>query len=205
MRNKLGIMIVLGVVLVALIAISVMIYINQANTYTLDEFGTVEPFTLDSTTGETYHSDNGKIKLITFFLINCPDGVCPLTMQDFTKLQEELKEKGWFGEKVELVSITFDPARDDMESLREYSQYFNADPEGWHFLRGEEEEVAAVAEQLNYIYSVREDGSAMHAATMYLLDGENRLRAYHKMSTTVEPMDLEKIMQDITSLVKEAG
>jgi protein SCO1/2 len=204
MPKKIGILFALGVVILAIVAISVMIYINRANTSTLGEFGTLEPFTLDSTTGEKYYSDNGKVKLLTFFLINCPDSVCPLTMQDFTHLQEELKKKGWFGEEVELVSITFDPARDDMESIREYSQYFKADPEGWHFLRGEEEEIAAIAEQLNYVYSVREDGSAMHAATMYLLDGQNRLRAYHKMSTAMEPMDKEKILQDIASLVREA-
>ncbi|GGK24328.1 hypothetical protein GCM10010965_16380 [Caldalkalibacillus thermarum] len=193
----------LAILVVTLIAVCTLIYINRANTHTLDVFDSIEPFTLESTTGETYHSDNGKIKLIAFILLNCPDGVCPMTMWDFSLLQDELKQKGWFGEEVELLAITFDPARDDLEALKEYSQYFNADPEGWHFLRGEEEEIAAIADQLRYVYAVREDGSAMHATTMYLLDAEHRIRAYHKMTTPTDEMDKESVLRDIEALVKE--
>ena len=201
--RKVGIFVVLGLAILAIIVVSILLYVNRANTYTLDVYGTLSPFTLESAAGGEYHSDNGKVKLLTFFLINCPDAVCPLTMQDFTKLQEELKAKGWFGTEVELVSITFDPARDTLPAIREYSQRYQADYSGWHFLRGEEEEIAAIAQELKYVYRIREDGSAMHAATMYLLDRENRLRAYHKMSTAMEPMDKEKILSDIAVLVKE--
>ncbi|MDQ0339994.1 protein SCO1/2 [Caldalkalibacillus uzonensis] len=201
-NNKMK-MLLLTIIAVSVIALSALIYINRANTHTLDVFDSIEPFSLESTTGETYHSDNGKIKLISFILINCPDGVCPMTMWDFSLLQDELKQKGWFGEEVELLAITFDPARDDLNALKEYSQYFNADPRGWHFLRGEEEEIAAIADQLRYVYAVRKDGSAMHATTMYLLDGEHRIRAYHKMTTPTDEMDKESVLRDIESLIKE--
>ena len=136
--RKFGILVVVGLSILALIVVSILLYVNRANTYTLDVYGTLSPFTLESAAGGEYHSDNGKVKLLTFFLINCPNAVCPLTMQDFSKLQEELKAKGWFGTEVELVGITFDPARDTLEAIREYSQRYQADYSGWHFLRGEE-------------------------------------------------------------------
>lgn len=192
-----------GLVIILIIAGSVWWYFSNQEA-PLQVFGKISTFELDDVMNEeTYHSDNEKIKLISFILINCPDSVCPLTMLDFSDLQEQLKKDELFGRDVELITITFDPERDTPEALREYADYFNVDPTGWKILRGEEENIAAVAEELKFFYSITPDGTGIHATTMFLLDREQQIRAYHRMSSGSQAMDKETIMKDIRQLVKE--
>ncbi|WP_025027023.1 SCO family protein [Caldalkalibacillus mannanilyticus] len=202
-RKNIGMVLVLGLVLVVVAIVTFFFLVFATSSEPLPVSRQIQSFELEEATGETYQSDNGKIKLVSFLLLNCPDGVCPMTMSDFSDLQKELKEDGLFGKEVELVAITFDPERDDIQSLKEYSTYFDADLEGWKFLRGSEEQIKALSDDLGYSYFVGEDGSAMHATTMYILDGKHQIRAYHKMTTRHEQMNKEAIMKDIRQLVKE--
>lgn len=192
--------------LLALIIIAAVIvwFVWNGQAEPLEVYDQISSFELEEVqTGQTYHSDNGKIKLLSFIFINCPDGVCPMTMQDYADIQEQLKEDGLFGTDVELVAITFDPERDTTEALRDYAQMFHPDPEGWKFLRGAEEDIQAVADELSYFYQVDEDGAGMHATTQYIIDADHQIRAYHKMSSTEESMDQEQILQDLNQLVRE--
>lgn len=179
----------------------------------------VVPFELDSTTGDVYHSDNGKVKLISFILMNCPDGACPTTMNDFAKIQNELKEKGLFGSDVELLAITFDPKRDDMERFKQYSENFAADPGGWHFLRTSEARTKEITDDFDFQYDLgdaematHESSIVIHSTTMYILDAEHQVRATHQMSIpdssehereVSHQMDIDQIVNDLEYLVDE--
>lgn len=181
--------------------------------------GEVSPFELDATTGDVYHSDNGKVKLISFILMNCPDGACPTTMNDFAKIQYELKEKGLFGKDVELLAITFDPGRDDMERFKPYSENFSADPDGWKFLRTSEEKTKAITDDFGFQYDLgdaevatHESSIVIHSTTMYILDADHQVRATHQMSIpdssehereVSHQMDINQILIDLEKLVKE--
>lgn len=192
-----------GLVILILIAGSVWWYMSNQSP-PLQVSGKLSAFELDDVMNEeVYQSDNGKIKLISFILINCPDSVCPLTMLDYSELQEQLKKDGTFGDEVELVTITFDPERDTPEALREYASYFNVDAAGWKILRGEDEHIAPIAEELKFFYTITPDGSGIHSTTMFLLDSEQQVRAYHRMSSGDQPMDKDTIIKHIRQLVKE--
>lgn len=169
----------------------------------LGTFNEVSEFELESTSGGMYQSNNGKIKLLTFIFINCPDGVCPMTMADLSVLQDELKEKNWFGTDVELLAITFDPERDDLQALNEYGALFDIDPAGFHVLRGTVEQTEDIASELNFTYGVDQDGSGFHGTTMYLIDEDHNVRSFHRMSKNNEPMDIELIVNHIGQLVNE--
>lgn len=198
-------MLIFIVVLAILATAAVLIWLMLDRQGTpLGVYDHIAPFALEEVqTGERYHSDNGLIKLLSFIFINCPDGVCPMTMQDYGEIQEKLKKEGLFGTRVELIAITFDPERDTTEALKSYAETFKADPSGWRFLRGTPEEIKAVADDLKYFYNIAEDGTGMHATTHYIIDGSHQVRAYHKMSTVSERMDQQKIMQDLIRLAKE--
>lgn len=198
-----GIILAAMAMLIVVAALFLGYYFTNMKESNLKVYGEIPSFELLNATGEQYNSENNKIKLLTFLLLNCPDGVCPLTMVDFSDLEKELKKEGWFGKEVELVAITFDPERDQLEDLLEYSKSFNADLSGWKFLRGEQEEIKALSDSLNYFYYIGEDGAAVHPTTMYILDGDHQIRAYHKMSTSTEGMNKEAILKDIKKLVKE--
>lgn len=166
--------------------------------------GEIEAFELEEALSETvYQSDNGLIKLLAFIFINCPDGVCPMTMMDFEHIQNELKDEGLFGTEVELLTITFDPVRDTTEALQQYAGYFNADQKGWRFLRGDEEKIQSIADELKFFYAINEEGAGMHATTMYIIDADHQIRAYHRMSSSQANMDREQIMKDLRALVHE--
>lgn len=170
----------------------------------LEVYDQILAFELEESLSESiYQSDNGKIKLLSFILIHCPDGVCPMTMQDYADIQEQLKADNLFGTDVELVTITFDPERDTTEALQEYAGYFNAESDGWRFLRGSEQEIQEVADELNYFYHLQVDGSSMHSTTQYIIDENHQVRAYHKMSSAYEAMDQEQILDDLYQLVRE--
>lgn len=194
--------VLLGAVLLVLIGAILWLGVFQQEE-SLPVHDQITPFELEDVLAEAnYSSENGKIKLVSFIFINCPDGVCPMTMVDFHDLQEQLKAKNHFGTEVELLSITFDPERDTTEALQEYAQGFDVDPEGWKVLRGSPEEIQALADDLRFFYGFAGD-DGFHSTMMFLLDGEHQVRGYYTMSKVNEPMDQEAIFKGIQTLVKE--
>ncbi|MCM3111736.1 SCO family protein [Lederbergia lenta] len=176
-----------------------LVYWFWPNSKGLPVLEKVKAFQLDDVHGSVYHSDNNKIKLLTFYYTNCPD-ICPLTMIDFSDLQAELKSEDLFGNKVELVAITFDPKQDTSEVIRNYAGAFQSDPLGWKWLRGTETETKTVADQLKLQYVETEDGIYTHSTTMYLIDVNNKVRALYQMSNSNNPIEKEKILEDIRLL-----
>jgi len=162
------------------------------------------PFTLtNALDGETYNSDNGKVKVITFFYTNCPD-ICPLTLRDFMKLEQELKADGLYGTDVELVAITVDPEVDTVPVLENYGTAFQAEPTGWKVLTGEKADIDRITRQLQFYYSKANSGLVTHATTMYIVDRQHDVRAVAQMATTGDqPVDIESIMEDVNVLVAE--
>ncbi|MFD2630081.1 SCO family protein [Oceanobacillus kapialis] len=162
----------------------------------LDE---VEAFQLDDVHGEGFELTNGKVKLVAFFFTNCPD-ICPLTMVDFKEIQSILKEEGLFADKVELVSISLDPANDLPEVITDYAANFQADPQGWKWLRGTSEKTRQIANEFQMQYEL-EDGTVLyHSTTMYLLDEHNKIRALYDMALSGKPVEKETIVEDIALL-----
>jgi len=69
-----------------------------------------------------------KIVVVSFLYTSCPD-ICPALTYQLRKLSEVLEED--YGESVEFISITVDPARDTPERLASFAANNNAD---WKFL-----------------------------------------------------------------------
>ncbi len=140
-------------------------------------FGQGEEFSYTDMNGEnvSLSGTNGKVRLLYFFFANCPD-VCPPTTFVMSQVQDELKEEGLFGKEVQFLSVTIDPERDTPELLRDYAKRFDADPEGWKFLRGDEKETAALAEKYNILVQKDKDGNFGHMNLIVLLDKKGQIR-----------------------------
>ena len=52
----------------------------------------------------------GKVVLVSFVYTTC-GGTCPATTHTLYRVQQTLKEAGYWGNRIEFVSITLDPAR----------------------------------------------------------------------------------------------
>ncbi|MFC5734125.1 SCO family protein [Cytobacillus gottheilii] len=162
----------------------------------------VDAFELDNVHGDRYGSENGKVKLVSFFYTNCPD-ICPLTMMDFKIIQSMLKDKGLFGDEVELVSITLDPAYDTQEVIKEYAQIFETDTKGWKWLRDTPEKIMEIAGEFQMQYELDSETVLYHSTTMYLVDEENNIRALYDMAFADEPVKKDDIVRDIELLAGE--
>jgi len=160
-------------------------------------------FELESSEGKMvkFSDFDDKVKLVYFFFSNCPD-VCPMSTQKLTQVQELLINEKLFGNKVHMLSISFDPERDSPERLKQFSQSYGVKPEGWTFLRGQDEEsIKELA--LKYGIGVLKDpkGNFMHTNIVLMVDKKGMIRAYYDiMDETLKP---ETIVKDLKKVAKE--
>ncbi|MFB9751739.1 SCO family protein [Paenibacillus hodogayensis] len=136
-------------------------------------------FKLEQTDGKTggLSDDNGKVRLVYFFWSTCPD-VCQPTTYELSKVQQELKKSGLLGTDAVLYSISFDPDRDTIDQLKKYSARFEADPNGWKFLRGDSKTVVDLARQYGVSVLKDNNGNFGHTNSIALVDREGNLRKY---------------------------
>ena len=163
---------------------------------------------------------DGDVTVVTFLYTYCPD-VCPAVTSHLRDAQRLLGEDA---ARVDFVAISVDPERDTAERAREYLDAWSLD-QRWAFLVGAEEElspvwrgyfvdpaqiewargepavtpqiagsergVAALLRDIAVKYEVN------HAAPVYLLDDEKRMRALH-----TPPLNPEDLAYDIRLLLE---
>ncbi|GAB1532741.1 MULTISPECIES: SCO family protein [Brevibacillus] len=184
-----------GIIILAIVGVFGYNYMTKEK---IEVLKPIADFTLDNSDGTTYtfHSSAGKVRLVEFMFTKCPD-ICPATTFNMAKLQDQLKEKGLFGDKVEFVSISFDPDNDTPEVLQEYAAKFKADQSGWKFLRGDAQAVEKVTKDFGLMVIKQPDGSYSHTARMFLVDGEGNMRRAYGMAAN---MELEVMMKEMVQL-----
>lgn len=141
----------------------------------------------------------GSLTLYTFNYANCGEG-CAQTGTAMKAIQDAIAEVDTGGIPVQLVTISFDPARDTPEALRAYADALGADTRNWHFVTGTPERVKnVIGGGFSTFYEERDDGSFEFYPTFILVDGWGIMRARYR---TVAP-DIEIIQRDLALLTKE--
>lgn len=136
----------------------------------------------------------GKVVLIYFGYTFCPD-VCPLTMSDLRRVQEEVGDEG-----LQVLFITVDPQRDTPEIAHAYASGFHPTFAG---LSGTPEEIAAVAADWGVFVEAGEpDASGNypvdHTARVFAVDPAGRYRLSYAFETPPED-----IVADVRLLLEE--
>ena len=138
----------------------------------------------------------GKVVVLFFGYAQCPD-VCPTTMTEMAQVKQQL---GKDGDKLQVVFITVDPARDTPTVLKAYMGAF--DP-SFVALIPTPEQLAATAKDFKAYYK-KVDGSTPtsysmdHSAASYVYDTEGRLRLYARYGAGAAPM-----LADVQALLKQ--
>ncbi|RYF32474.1 MAG: SCO family protein [Comamonadaceae bacterium] len=138
----------------------------------------------------------GKVVVLFFGYAQCPD-VCPTTMTEMAQVKKEL---GKDGDKLQVVFITVDPARDTPEVMKAYMGAF--DP-AFVALIPTPEQLAATAKDFKAYYK-KNDGttptsySMDHSAASYIYDTQGRLRLYARYGAGVAPM-----VADVQALIRQ--
>jgi protein SCO1/2 len=136
-------------------------------------------FKLDDHTGKprSLADFKGKVVLLFFGYTHCPD-VCPTTLAEAAAMMNEL---GPQADRVQVLFVTLDPARDTSELLARYVPSFHPKFLG---LRGDEPATARTAKDFKVFWQAAPGSTAEtylidHAAGTFVFDPNGRLRLYH--------------------------
>lgn len=138
----------------------------------------------------------GKVVVLFFGYAQCPD-VCPTTMTEMAQVKQQL---GADGDKLQVLFITVDPARDTPTVMKAYMAAF--DPT-FVALIPTPEQLAATAKDFKAYYK-KVDGktstsySMDHSAASYVYDTQGRLRLYARYGAGVPSM-----VADVQALLKQ--
>jgi protein SCO1 len=115
----------------------------------------------------------GTAFIVTFIYTRCPiPDYCPLMTRNFQQLQPILAER--FGDRVRLVSISFDTEYDTPAVMADYGRRHTRDLETWSFATGSADEVERVAQQFG-VYYMTAQGEINHNLTTTLVGPDGRI------------------------------
>jgi protein SCO1 len=114
---------------------------------------------------------HGKVVAIDFIYTRCPlPDYCFRLSNNFSRLQKRFRGN----QDLILLTVTFDPVRDDPEALQRYAQIWKADLSNWHFLTGPVEEVHRVCDRFGVSYWL-DEGLFTHSLHTVVIDRQGRL------------------------------
>lgn len=139
----------------------------------------------------------GKLVVVFFGFTHCPD-VCPTTL---STLSGAMKKLGPDADKVQVIMITVDPARDTQKLMAQYVPSFNSRFLG---LVPSEEALKQVTDKYKVVYVRNKptvtDGfyTVDHTAASYVFDRQGRIRLYvqHEASTDDWAADLHVLLRE---------
>ena len=140
----------------------------------------------------------GKVVLVSFIYTTC-NGSCPATTRELVRVQEALKAAGLWGERVEFVSISLDPARDTPEALASYARTFGADTRRWHFLTGPPARVDTVLAAWDMWARRNDTGVLDHPSRIFLVDPRGRQREIYNLQF----LSPTAVLADVRTLLAE--
>ena len=137
----------------------------------------------------------GKINLLYFGYTHCPD-VCPLAL---THLHVALQRLGAQGDRVHVLFVTVDPARDTPALLHQYVRAFDPRITG---LTGTPQQIKALAKRYRGAFNreaTNSDGSyeVSHSSGVYVFDADGRARL---LATSADSVDA--IVHDLHALLE---
>jgi protein SCO1 len=137
----------------------------------------VPDFTLiDQATQTVKLSDfSGKVVVISFMYTRCAlPTYCFRLSNNLARLQKRFHEA--LGRDLILLSVTFDPAHDQVPQLAAYAKIWHADPATWHMLTGPAEQVQTVCREFG-VSAYPDEGLMIHSLHTVIIDRDGKLAA----------------------------
>lgn len=116
----------------------------------------------------------GKPRLVSMFYTSC-QYICPLIVDSGKAVEHALTPEQ--RDRLGIVLISMDPARDDPAALAEVARTRRLDPARWLLASPPPGQVRAVAGVLGIRYRALADGEFNHTSELVLLDADGRIVA----------------------------
>lgn len=151
----------------------------------------------------------GKYSLISFIYSNCSDlNGCPLSAYVFYRIKAEMQKNPEIAERLQLISLSFDPARDTPAVMQLYGNNFGYAGErgDWHFLTTQSEKMLSPILQdynqdLQRYYSL-EDSTRVeyaHILRVFLVDPDVQVRNIYSVGF----LHPDILLNDVKTLMLE--
>lgn len=142
---------------------------------------------------------SGKVVLIFFGYINCPD-ICPLTLLELTKIYQALSLRDQA--RVQVLMITTDPKRDTPELLGRYARAFHPSFIG---LSGNPSAIGKTARQYGAGYFVEKAESperywVAHTAGVFLVNPKGQYALVYSKGKTAQT---QRMVLDVRWVLKQ--
>jgi protein SCO1/2 len=168
-------------------------------------WGTLPEFDLVNQDAEPYGTQQleGRPWIADFIFTHCP-GRCPMLTREMSRLQTELRGRGW--DDVMLVSISVDPESDTPDALAAYAAKHGAKQDGWQFLTGTRDGIWSLSvDGFKLAVAEIEDtgqGPIVHSNRFVLADGQRQIRGYYD---AFDADDRAKLLRDLTIVRAETA
>ena len=117
----------------------------------------------------------GKVVALNFIYTSCAlPNFCYRISNNFGVLQRRFKEQ--MGRDLVLLTVTFDPQRDQPDNLAHYARNWKADPKTWHFLTGPVPDVKRVTNMFGMDF-FPDEGLMNHSLHTAVIDRHGKLVA----------------------------
>ncbi|RCS41078.1 SCO family protein [Bremerella cremea] len=135
---------------------------------------------------------DGDVWLGSFFYTACP-GACLMQNLEIAKLRNDFKDRG-----LKIVSITCDPENDTPAMLAGYASRFQADPNRWHFVRGDFDYIQKIGQEFFNIKVEKQ----YHSDRVFLVDREGKVIDSYRTS---QPEQMKALHQKLEKMLPPAA
>lgn len=143
------------------------------------------PFSDQAGVEFTLAQRRGRPQLVAMFYTSCKF-VCPLIIDSAKGVEHGLTPEE--RERLGIVLVSLDPARDDTAALTSVAAKRKLDPARWALARTDEQHVRKLAALLGVRYRALADGEFNHTSALVLLDAEGRkLASSARLGATPDP------------------
>jgi len=139
----------------------------------------------------------GRAALVSFVYLSCPDA-CPTATATFAALDAKLAERPALAPRVELVTVSFDPARDTPEKMAALERALA--PRGrWRFLTARSAEAIepVLVDFGQDAVPIDDTGLVRHVLKVFLIDGEKRIRNVYSAGF----LDVRLLLADLETVL----
>ena len=137
----------------------------------------------------------GRPQLVTMFYASC-QMVCPMIIDSLRATRNALTPAEQA--RIDILAVSFDPARDSVAALHGYAQKRRLDAPAWTLARAEPAAVRQLSGVLGLQYRQLPDGEFNHSSELILLDADGRIVARTSHIGRLDPAFVEEIRHLLT-------
>ena len=178
-----------NLVVAAVLAAALVFSALPASAATGESTDYLPPITLRNQLGQpvSLASMRGRPALVSFIHTSC-GGVCQMMTAKMKTIAEDFSPQ--FGTKLNLISITTDPAEDRPAQLKSYAKDRGATGAGWVFLTGKPAAIHSVM-KLYDVAQMPDDDAMTHVFDLFLIGPDGRL-LHHYHGSDIKPSDVAR-------------